>query len=264
MDNLNKKTAIIISQCEELINITNTYLENKYAIKNTIIAKDPSMGLRMVCNQEFSIIIIDHELPKMNGLQLIERLNKLSYSKAFNLLYTIDKLSSINEKFSSRLNINHICETGGDINLIQDAIAYMFDIVSWSKELETGIKTIDDDHKNLYQLIHRIKTCKAQSVDEVSLLLQELEHHCVKHFKEEEDQMSSLNYLHFEGHQKHHEVIMSNISLLQKSIQGSTHPLNVIKERVYSLTLKWFRLHFTKLDIPFIKHMRKLKSKKAA
>ncbi len=258
------KSAIILSKSDKLLKMFNFALEEKYKFKTIRTGQDALLALRMIDNQEFNFIIVDYDLVKMNGLVLIQRLNKLNATKDSTILFLSNQLDTIQTEFCKRLRIDHICEMNGDDQNAIDALGFLIDIIPWTKKFETGIKSIDKEHKELYKLIHLIRLNDLSSKEVIQDIFAKLEHHCDHHFKDEEEQMQKLNYHYLEQHKKQHKILVNNFQKLKKSIITSDLPAKSLQDRVYLLALNWFNEHLQKQDMPFIQILKKLEKKEIA
>lgn len=257
MESLKTKTAIIVSQSLDYQTKIEEFLKVTYGFGVIVKTPDASMANRMIENQVFQLIIIDYDLLKMNGLILIQRLAKLGVIRGASILFVTKTFDTIQKEFSRTLEIDYICETKGEIELIYQAIDFIFEIITWSKELNTGIRAIDEEHLNLYQMIYFIRNNDISKEEILEDIFEKLENHCIHHFKEEEDLMRQLNYPHLEKHIKKHQVLTLNLQLLKNSISGSRLSRSELQLKVYTLVKRWFKQHLLKDDLPFLKILKK-------
>ena len=74
MINEEKMKILIIEDDPELAMVLKAYLE-KYAME-VESAEDPYLGLSMLTQKRYDLVILDLTLPGMDGLEVIERIRK--------------------------------------------------------------------------------------------------------------------------------------------------------------------------------------------
>lgn len=261
MKKLSKKSAIVVSESNEILKAVESYLTENYNFTNVATTQDGSVAQSMIVNQSFSLFVIDYNIQKINGLRLIERLNKLGHTDNKETLFLTSSLDTVQIQLSKTLEINHICETFDNVQNALYAINYLLDIIIWSKDLVSGVNSIDEDHRELYDLIHYIQANQLTREEMLTEVFPKLEHHCEHHFLDEESYMIKLNYPQFKIHQKQHRVLSKNLNVLKKSIINSKLSPSELQFNVYSLLVKWFKEHLLKEDLAFIKVLRECKTK---
>jgi response regulator of citrate/malate metabolism len=70
----NKRSAIIIDDEENIVEVLKAQLESMKLFKHVISANDGLIALNKIHNQDFSLIILDLNLPKKNGLEIVSKL----------------------------------------------------------------------------------------------------------------------------------------------------------------------------------------------
>ncbi len=66
--------AIIIDDEEALVELLKTQIESMNLFKNVVSADDGLLAMNKIHNQEFSLIILDINLPKKNGVEILQKL----------------------------------------------------------------------------------------------------------------------------------------------------------------------------------------------
>lgn len=86
-------------------------------------------------------------------------------------------------------------------------------IFSWNKSYEIGIEKIDEQHKNLVEIIsHLFESMKVGlGYKEINPTIEQLRDYTIYHFTEEEKYMKEINYPeiseHIESHQYFIEIV---------------------------------------------------------
>ncbi|MFW2490480.1 bacteriohemerythrin [Clostridium chromiireducens] len=121
--------------------------------------------------------------------------------------------------------------------------------LDWDWTLNIGIDNIDNQHKELInrldQLLISIKEGKGN--EEVTKTLDFLEEYVVKHFNEEEEIQTKINYPLFSIQHKQHEEFKSDLKEFRRvfDTQGTSAILALnIQERLAD----WLKNHITNLD----------------
>jgi hemerythrin len=93
----------------------------------------------------------------------------------------------------------------------------------WHKKWEIGVKSLDDEHKDLYDLINQA----AQSINEQSSqeniiqILEKLLEHSKEHFRNEEYFMLEMNYPKRIQHTREHSMLVAETILMIKDARTS-------------------------------------------
>lgn len=89
---------------------------------------------------------------------------------------------------------------------------------NWTKELELGIESIDDQHKKLLDIGNRINDLLAvhsdgdDNYDEIIEVIEELKEYTVYHFKTEEDIFQKYSYPEYNQHKKEHDTFIEYLN----------------------------------------------------
>lgn len=90
-------------------------------------------------------------------------------------------------------------------------------LMSWTQDLETGIKVIDDQHKRLIDFINELDdACRTGNADETSHVMEGLLNYTVTHFEFEESLQEKANYPFLKAHQRIHELFMKKVAAFRE------------------------------------------------
>ena len=91
--------------------------------------------------------------------------------------------------------------------------------IKWSDEYSVGVKQIDDQHKNLVDLINRLFDAMSLGKGKEVLggVFDELKKYTIIHFQTEERLMVVYGYPDYEAHKKSHEDLVQNNRLFSNS-----------------------------------------------
>ncbi len=132
--------------------------------------------------------------------------------------------------------------------------------MQWTKDLEVGIETIDEQHRELFKriggLLLAIKEHRCKS--EIDGTIKFLDDYARFHFGEEEQRMREAGYDGLAQHQRHHAVYLNNIQEIkelaaQPRIQGTSYELSVTTNQV---VVDWIVDHILKTDMKFGEYLK--------
>jgi hemerythrin len=129
--------------------------------------------------------------------------------------------------------------------------------VSWTDDLETGDKTIDDQHRLLFKAVGDLMDAmwQGKGSGEVQHLLGLLSEYVGKHFFDEEVFMRVNGYPDYEQHKRIHDAFAEEISgLNRKFVDGGTTTALVVE--VLDKSCDWLRNHISKVDQQMVRQIR--------
>ncbi len=90
-------------------------------------------------------------------------------------------------------------------------------LMSWTQDLETGIKVIDDQHKRLVEFINELDdACRTGNADETNHVMEGLLNYTVTHFEFEESLQEKAGYPFLKAHQRIHELFMKKVAAFRE------------------------------------------------
>jgi hemerythrin len=127
----------------------------------------------------------------------------------------------------------------------------------WSSDLETGYKSIDDQHKQLVESLNELlRACQhGDHRDELKKNLKFLVDYAVKHFDDEEAFQLKYNYPDYEWHKKLHEAYKDQASDLAKRLVKKGPTIALVAEAKSTLG-DWLISHIKGEDIKMARHIR--------
>ena len=130
--------------------------------------------------------------------------------------------------------------------------------LKWDKRLETGISTIDSQHKEIFKRIDKLglSIINGRGKTELILLIDFLLAYIIEHFDAEEKLLSNLKYpeyySHCEEHQKFRELCKDLVHEYQT--RGVDQYLAIETEKKL---IEWWENHILKSDMLFIPYYKK-------
>ncbi len=126
----------------------------------------------------------------------------------------------------------------------------------WSEEYNTGVQTIDNDHKDLFSLVNALQKemeshTPAKNIDKI---LAALGRYVEKHFKHEEEIMKAYNYPGFAAHKAAHRELALDVHALHKA--HVSHPSEVDEEKLLKFLRNWLSNHILRSDMDYVPYIR--------
>jgi len=122
--------------------------------------------------------------------------------------------------------------------------------IEWTKELSVKVKEIDDQHKNLINLINRAHALseKKSPKEDLNSLLDEVIEFTRIHFSTEEKYFEKFDYPGKEEHEEEHIKLIQKVlkfKTKQEKGQDITHDLlEFLKD--------WLKDHLMKMDMKYV------------
>ncbi len=121
--------------------------------------------------------------------------------------------------------------------------------LKWDKEILTGIKEIDDQHKELFQKINKlIENLEVDGSDENFFnAIDFLKRYAFEHFESEEKYFAEIDYPNKEEHEQEHEEFVQKINDIEEKgkIFGSAIHLSI---ELNAYLLNWWYIHIKQHD----------------
>ena len=121
--------------------------------------------------------------------------------------------------------------------------------LNWDNNLATGINSIDNQHKELFdrinQLLLAMKEGKAR--DEIMQTLNFLEEYVIKHFTEEEEIQNKTNYPLLNIQHMQHEEFKSDLKEFRRVLE-TEGTSTLLALNIHEKLADWFKNHIINLD----------------
>jgi len=120
--------------------------------------------------------------------------------------------------------------------------------ISWRKDYELGVPSVDADHKQLFALIndfHEALAAGAQS-RHIAQVLNRLTAYAEEHFRREERLMMDNGYPRLEQHREQHASLVVSIFSINERL--ATDP-NQARREVLAFVKHWLIEHIVKSDM---------------
>lgn len=93
----------------------------------------------------------------------------------------------------------------------------------WDESLDVNVDSMNAQHKNLVNLMDALYTKNLAGVSKQELLngLADLMQYVLKHFKDEEGYMESINFLGLETHKRLHQNLLNDLTIFVDNFKKS-------------------------------------------
>lgn len=128
--------------------------------------------------------------------------------------------------------------------------------IVWDTLYETGIASIDEQHKHLVSLLNRMLEALVQKKgsEELSYVIEEMEKYSEYHFSTEEELMLKAEYPDVGEHQIFHQAFTAKVVDYQHKLAARDDDLTA--EVTIYLT-NWLNDHLSTIDQKYVPYMKK-------
>ena len=122
-------------------------------------------------------------------------------------------------------------------------------VIKWSDDFDVGVQRMNDEHKIIIQLIGELfeKNERNEPFSSVMVTLKELAEYTVKHFKDEEEYMESVNYPQLSVHKKIHEKLLNDLSSHAEKIEQTKS----LTQPFFDFLNMWLSAHIKGIDMKY-------------
>jgi hemerythrin len=126
-------------------------------------------------------------------------------------------------------------------------------IIKWSDDYSVGVKQIDDQHKELVDLINRLFDAMSlgKGREVLESVFDQLRKYTHVHFQTEERLMVIYGYPNYEEHKKEHEELINQINELKDKFKAGDRKITI---EVVDFLKEWLLNHIKKEDQQYKSH----------
>ena len=120
--------------------------------------------------------------------------------------------------------------------------------ISWDKSFETGVKVIDDDHKELVRMINNLHSglVSGLGISQMTFILNDLIQYTGVHFKREETLMEKHLYPEFDKHKAEHTDLVGSVIDFQEQLKAGRKFFSI---ELMQFLKNWLVDHILKTDM---------------
>ncbi|MCL2616382.1 MAG: bacteriohemerythrin [Defluviitaleaceae bacterium] len=127
----------------------------------------------------------------------------------------------------------------------------------WNKKYETGNQQVDDEHKEIFNLVQKVLNATFESRGEkVGTIIDFLANYTIQHFEHEELLMDESDYPDTRAHKKQHSDFLEEVGKLKKKVEKEMDSA-VINITINKTVVGWLTNHVLGSDISMAAHYRK-------
>jgi hemerythrin len=126
--------------------------------------------------------------------------------------------------------------------------------LEWTRELESGIPVIDDQHKRIVAFINELNDAlETGNAEETSHVMEGLLNYTVTHFEFEEELQEKAGYPYLKAHRRIHEIFMKKVSSIR---ERGNHGEDIAPE-LLKLLKSWLASHIKGEDRDYVESVKK-------
>lgn len=131
-------------------------------------------------------------------------------------------------------------------------------LVKWRSSYETGIASMDDQHKQLIELINKLydRLKDQNSGTSTKDILNDMENYAALHFKTEEDLLNKYDYPDRQEQQEDHATYSATIKTMLASMNAENLSEKEMASRLYKYLRGWWLDHIVSLDQKYGPYLR--------
>ena len=128
------------------------------------------------------------------------------------------------------------------------------DFIVWEKTWETGIKTIDDQHKHFVGIINKTYALNQdkKSKKKLGLIMADLMEYAKIHFLTEENYFEDTDYPEAEEHKKKHQELLAKATGFVNKFEKKEDVSKILDDFLNFLK-DWLYNHLIEVDHKYIK-----------
>lgn len=129
-------------------------------------------------------------------------------------------------------------------------------IAIWKPEYSVGVKSIDEDHQKLFDLLNQlfVSMTKGKGKEIINDIITELERYVVFHFGREESYFRVTNYPFASQHMEEHQYFKQKVAELKKDVASNK---GMVAPDVLGFLSDWLKNHIAKSDKAYEDHLKK-------
>ncbi|MCB9062993.1 MAG: bacteriohemerythrin [Halobacteriovoraceae bacterium] len=124
-------------------------------------------------------------------------------------------------------------------------------LFEWNESFETGITSVDNQHKRLVDYVNRLHEgmMQGQASQALGVILEGLINYTDAHFKHEEKYFDKLNYKNAATHKEYHKKLVGQVLDFQKKFKDGDV---TISSEIMDFLKDWLMDHILNEDMKFV------------
>ncbi len=131
----------------------------------------------------------------------------------------------------------------------------------FTKDLETGESTVDEQHKELFKAINDLITAcnSGHGREKIAATLDFLQNYTVKHFSDEQKLHTKHKYSEKDAHKRLHDAFIKEVQSIKREYLNNGESI-VLLGKVNNMIGKWLVSHIKREDKKFGVFLKESKS----
>jgi hemerythrin len=129
-------------------------------------------------------------------------------------------------------------------------------IITLTKDLETGINRIDDQHRELINIINQLSEMATKGIDKdiIEQTLENLGAYIGKHFGDEEELQKKCNYPNYDAHKTQHDDFVKEYLHLKSEFNDKSCEHIDFTLKLLKFIVQWLVKHIKGSDVAMGKY----------
>ncbi|MBT7306793.1 MAG: bacteriohemerythrin, partial [Gammaproteobacteria bacterium] len=224
------------------------------------IAENGKEAVELAMSRPFDLILMDMQMPVMNGIEATQRLRELSSAVPVVAL-TANVMQKHREEFEWAGGSGFLGKPIDTVELrklIKEHIrqeSQPIKRIVWSARYSVGSATMDQQHQRLFEYINQMIGCYADiesssSRQKILEILPEFHNCAAQHFKAEEALLSEVNYPDLKSHIASHNRYDERITACYQSAMDEKQTCSLIE-----FLLNWWGRHTLEKDMAYKEYL---------
>jgi hemerythrin len=121
--------------------------------------------------------------------------------------------------------------------------------ISWTKDLDTGIDIIDEQHRQIVEFINQLESVRdTQQPKAVHRVVEECVHYTMSHFAFEEELQQEAGYKYCRPHKKVHELFTRRVGEYRKRLDDGED----VAVELHGMLANWLVNHIKHDDADYV------------
>ncbi|MCL2203574.1 MAG: bacteriohemerythrin [Defluviitaleaceae bacterium] len=268
------RTVMVVDDIKLNLEITTSILESVNIRVLQASSGKEAIALFEATHRECDMILMDVQMPEMDGLQATRLIRKLNVPKARTIPIVAMTAHVFNEDINRCLMAGMNAHLGKPVDIKE--FMHMLDqqlnsggetiVRLWKPDYETGNEAVDNDHREIFNLVENMlvsSRVKNKEKNETAIIF--LSEYVVNHFAREEALMEESQYPDIEKHKKEHKDFLGVAVQWKEDFDNGGYALGELEDHpetqhlskfIHEVLINWLTNHVMGSDMAMAEHYR--------